>query len=137
VKTLHFGLRVTDLERSLAFYKAIGYEVVGSVPDTPLGWLTMIKLPEDEFVTIELVHDPAHKHEAIGSALSHLVIQVERMGDFVAELARRGVEVEAPTSPDGSDDFLTAWIVDPDGRRIELVQWPTGHGDGMTAADFG
>jgi len=39
-------------------------------------------------------------------------------------------------SPNGSDDFLTAWIVDPDGNRIELVQWPPGHADGMTAADF-
>ena len=31
MRTLHFGLRVADLERSLAFYRAIGYEVVGSV----------------------------------------------------------------------------------------------------------
>lgn len=34
MRTLHVGLRVTDLGRSLAFYTAIGYEVVGSVPDT-------------------------------------------------------------------------------------------------------
>jgi lactoylglutathione lyase len=32
MRTLHVGLRVTDLERSLAFYSAVGYEVVGSVP---------------------------------------------------------------------------------------------------------
>jgi lactoylglutathione lyase len=30
----------------------------------------------------------------------------------------------------------TAWTTDPDGNRIELVQWPPGHPDGMTAADF-
>ena len=136
LRTLHFGLRVTDLERSLAFYSAIGYEVVGSVPETPLGSLTMIKLPKDDFVTIELVHDPAHK-ETVGSALSHMVIQVDRIDDFIAELVRHGIEAEAPTSPEGSDDFLTSWIVDPDGRRIELVQWPAGHGDGLTASDFG
>jgi catechol 2,3-dioxygenase-like lactoylglutathione lyase family enzyme len=34
MRTLHFGLRVADLDRSLAFYAAVGYEVVGSVPDT-------------------------------------------------------------------------------------------------------
>lgn len=28
------------------------------------------------------------------------------------------------------------WITDPDGNRIELVQWPTGHADGITKADF-
>ena len=59
MRTLHFGLRVADPGRSLAFYTAVGYEVVGSVPETPLGHLTMLKLPRDEFVTIERVHDLA------------------------------------------------------------------------------
>ena len=44
--------------------------------------------------------------------------------------------MEAPDSPDGTDDFLTTWITDPDGNRIELVQWPAGHADGITAADW-
>ena len=30
----------------------------------------------------------------------------------------------------------TSWITDPDGYRIEQVQWPTGHVDGITEADF-
>jgi len=42
MRTLHFGVRVADLDRSLAFYTAIGYEIVGSVPETPLGHLTML-----------------------------------------------------------------------------------------------
>ena len=29
----------------------------------------------------------------------------------------------------------TAWVTDPDGYRIELVQWPEGHADGLSAAD--
>ena len=45
MRTLHFGLRVTDVDRSLAFYSALGYEVVGNVPETPIGHLTMLKLP--------------------------------------------------------------------------------------------
>ena len=69
MRTLHFGLHVADLDRSLAFYTTVGYEVVGSVPETPLGELTMIKLPNDEFVSIELVHDPARADEAdVGEA---------------------------------------------------------------------
>jgi len=35
MRTLHFGLRVADLDRSLAFYTAVGDEVVGGVPQTP------------------------------------------------------------------------------------------------------
>src|SRR5215212_3592641 len=104
MRTLHVGLHVADLERSLAFYRAVGYEVVGEVPGTGLGHLTMIKLPGDEFVSIELVHQPG-SGVAAGSGLSHLVIAVDSMSTTLAELAARGVHTEAPNSPDGSDGF--------------------------------
>ena len=135
MRTLHIGLRVADLERSLTFYRGLGYSVLGAVPETEFGSLTMLKLPDDEFVTLELVHDPSGGRVDPGG-LNHVVIKVESMHDTVADLAARGVHVEAPTSPDGSDDFWTAWLTDPDGYRIELVQWPTGHPDGMTEADL-
>ena len=136
MRTLHLGLRVSDRDRSLAFYTAVGYEVIGEVPDTDLGHLTMLKLPKDEFVTIEIVHDPNAQPVATETRLSHLVIQVNDMHATLSELAARGIEAEPPTSPDGTDDFKTTWIVDPDGNRIELVQWPTGHAVGMTSIDF-
>ncbi len=136
MRTLHFGLRVTDLDRSLAFYMAVGYEVVGSVRETGLGHLTMLKLPGDDFVSVELVHDPGGPPLGGGTRLSHLVIQVESVEATVAKLSSVGIDAELPTSPNGSDDFLTTWVLDPDGNRVELVQWPAGHGDGMTAEDF-
>ena len=136
MRTLHFGLRVADLDRSLAFYTAVGYEVVGSVPETPLGELTMLKLPDDEFVTIELVHDPTQADVSVSTGLSHFVIKVESLDAAISELGTRGIDVDEPGSPDGSDDVRTTWVVDPDGNRIELVQWPAGHADGMTAADW-
>jgi lactoylglutathione lyase len=130
MRTLHIGLRVADRERSLAFYTALGYEVVGEVPETSLGHLTMLKLPRDPFVSLELVHDGTPVD--LGDGLSHLVVQV----DSIRELDATGIEIEPPTSPDGTENFLTAWLSDPDGRRIELVQWPPGHAEGMTGADF-
>ena len=136
MRTLHFGIHVADLERSLAFYTAVGYEVVGSVPETGIGHLTMLKLPDDDFVTIELVHGPRRVEADRGTGLSHFVIKVESMDGTVAALAAAGIDADAPTSPDGSDDFRTAMLTDPDGNRIELVQWPAGHPDGMTAADW-
>ena len=136
MKTLHVGLHVVDLDRSLAFYTAVGYEVVGEVAETELGHLTMLKLPGDEFVAIEIVHDPNGAAVSSDTRLSHLVIQVDSMDATISELASRGVHVEPPTSPDDSEDFRTTWIADPDGNRIELVQWPAGHAKGMTAADF-
>jgi lactoylglutathione lyase len=136
MRTLHFGLRVADLERSLAFYTAVGYEVVGEVPETALGHLTMLRLPDDEFVTIELVHRPMTSTVALDTGLSHFVITVDSMGTTVTELATRGIDAEEPTSPDGSDHFLTTWITDPDGNRVELVQWPADHPAGITAGDW-
>ena len=135
MRTLHVGLWVEDLERSLDFYTRLGYEVVGTVPATELGSLTMLKLPGDEFVALELVHDPSHGRVEPGG-LHHLVIHVEDMHATVAHLAARGIEAEAPGSPDGSADFWTAWVTDPEGYRIELVQWPHGHPDGMTRSDL-
>src|SRR5687767_10917762 len=90
MRTLHVGLRVTALDRSLAFYQAVGYEVIGIVPETPIGRLIMLKLPDDEFVTIELVHDG--KPVERGTDVSHLVVQVESMADTLETLAGHGIE---------------------------------------------
>ena len=86
--------------------------------------------------TIELVHDVNQSDGDVGSGLSHFVIQVESIDSTIADLAARGIEADVATSPDGSTDFLTSSIVDPDGNTIELVQWSAGHTDGMSAADW-
>jgi lactoylglutathione lyase len=136
MRTLHIGLRVSDLERSLAFYKAIGYTVVGTVEGTPFGSLTMLRLPGDSFVTIELVHDPERGAVDVGTGINHLVVQVDSLDLIVADLAAKGVVTEPARPPDGADEPRTSWLTDPDGYRIELVQWPAGHADGITEADF-
>lgn len=135
MRTLHVGLRVADLARSTAFYSSIGYEVLGQVPATELGTLTMLKLPGDEFVALELVHDPDNGRVEPGG-LSHVVIHVEDVHATVARLAAEGLRTQEPRSPDGSADFWTAWVTDPDGYRLEFVQWPDGHPDGMTSSDL-
>ena len=96
----------------------------------------MLKLPADEFVSIELVHDPTQGEVDVATGLSHFVINVASMDATISELTRHGIDADVPSSPDGSDDFRTTWIIDPDGNRIELVQWPAGHADGITAADW-
>ena len=98
MRTLHIGLRVGDLDRSLGFYGKVGYDVVGTVPETEFGSLTMLKLPTDPFVSLELVHDPDAGTISPGG-LNHLVIQVEDMHDTVTRLAAAGVEASEPSSP--------------------------------------
>ncbi|SEH03827.1 lactoylglutathione lyase [Nonomuraea solani] len=133
MRMLHLGLRVTDLERSLAFYTALGYAELGRVPETGFGSLTMLKLPGDPFVSLELVHDPARPVKDI-AAVNHLVVQVDDLDATIADLAAKDVTAEPPAEL--GPGFRTSWLTDPDGYRIELVQWPPGHPAGMTAADF-
>jgi lactoylglutathione lyase len=135
MRTLHVGLRVNDRARSVAFYTALGYQVVGEVPETPIGHLTMLQLPRDPFVSLELVHNPSRGEVEPGD-FSHLVIAVDDVRATIAALADDGIASEAPSSPDGSDTFWTAMLTDPDGYRVELVQWPPGHPEGMTASDL-
>lgn len=71
----------------------------------------MLKLPGDGFVTIELVNDPHHDIDST-NGLSHFVAQVQSMSAALAQLAGHGVEAERPTSPEGSEDFLTSSVVD-------------------------
>jgi lactoylglutathione lyase len=136
MRTLHVGLRVSDFERSLAFYTAVGYEVIGTVEGTAYGTLTMLQLPGDDFVTIELVYDPESGEAGPGNGINHLVIQVESLEEARADLATKGIEPEPIEYPGGPTGPRTCWITDPNGYRIEVVQWPDGHADGITRADF-
>lgn len=136
MRTLFVALRVEDLSRSLSFYAALGYSVVGTVGETGIGTLTMLKLPDDPFVTLELVHDPTRGAVEIGTGIDHFVIQVESLEAMSTRLRTRGLDVPPVELPGGEDGPRTVLIRDPDGYPIEVVQWPAGHHVGMTKADF-
>jgi lactoylglutathione lyase len=133
MRTLQFGLRVADRKASVAFYTTLGYEVIGEVPESPIGHLTMLKLPDDEFVALELVHDPS-VGETAAPGFSHFAIHVESLDAAVARLDAGGIPTDPVTTP--APDLKSTTIHDPDGREIELVEWLPGHPDGMTAADW-
>ena len=136
MRTLHTAYRVTDLATSLDFYAALGYGQVGRVDIGGGASLTMLKFPGEAAVTLELLHRPADGPVAIGTGFSHLVVQVDDLAATTQALSQAGLRpgpVERPGGPDGPQ---TSWLTDPDGYRIELVQWPPGHPDGITAADF-
>ena len=137
MKTLHTAYRVQDLHRSLDFYGKIGFREIGRVPFEDGSTLVMLNLPGDgDVVTLELVHDPGLESLEIGNGFSHIVVQVDDLDATLADLAAKRVAFEAPQRPGGEDGPKTSFVPDPDGYRIELVEWPPGHPDGMTRADF-
>jgi lactoylglutathione lyase len=136
MRTLHPAYRVTNLAASIAFYTALGYSEVGRVDVGDGVTLTMLKLPGDEVVALELVHRATDEEVEVGTGFSHLAVQVDDLSATIEALSQAGLRpgpVERPGGPDGPQ---TAWLTDPDGYRIELVQWPPGHAYGITAADF-
>jgi lactoylglutathione lyase len=89
----------------------------------------------DTVVISGLVDDPTEDSVGCGG-LSHFVVRVEDLHATVGRLAARGIEAAEPGSPDGSEDFWTSWVYDPDRHRIGLAQWPSGYADGMTRGDL-
>ena len=123
MRTLHFGLRVADLDRSLAL------SVEDDGPGVPASEQAFLF---DPFVRgVQTLSEPG-----LGLGLTFVRETVEAMDATINELAERGIDADVPVSPDGSDDFRTTWVIDPDGNRIELVQWPADHADGITADDW-
>jgi lactoylglutathione lyase len=137
VRTLHPAYRVTDLAESLDFYAALGYEQVGRVDLGDGVTLTMLKFANDVAVALELVHRPSEGSVVKGSGFSHLAVQTDDLSATIEALTKAGLSPGPVERPGGADGPQTSWLIDPDGYRIELVQWPPGHADGITAADFG
>jgi len=137
LRTLHAAYRVTDLPISIDFYATLGYEPVGRVDLGVGASLTMLKFADEQVVTLELIHRPADGPVDVGTGFSHLAVQVDNLTTTIEALLKAGLTPAPLERPGGPDGPLTSWLTDPDGYRIELVQWPPGHPYGITAADFG
>jgi lactoylglutathione lyase len=125
MKTILFALRVSDLERSLAFYRTVGYTELSTVPFEDGSTLVWLKLPDEAAVSLELVHRPADGPIEVGG-FEHFAIEVDWLTATIDRLSAAGLEPASPELPGGPDGPKTSWLTDPDGYRVELVEWPSG-----------
>ncbi len=125
MKTILFALRVSDLERSLAFYRAVGYTELGTVPFDDGSSLVWFKLPGETSVSLELVHTPGAGPVEAGG-FEHFAIEADSLDTTLERLTAAGLNPGAPELPGGPEGPKTSWLTDPDGYRIELVEWPPG-----------
>jgi lactoylglutathione lyase len=72
MKTLFVAYRVTDLDRSLGFYTALGYVELGRVEVGDGTRLVILKFPGEPAASLELVHRPANARIDVGSGFDHL-----------------------------------------------------------------
>jgi lactoylglutathione lyase len=124
MKTILFALRVSDLERSLAFYTAVGYVTLSTIPFDDGSSLVWLRLPAEQSVSLELVHRPADGPVQV-SGFEHFAIEVDALAETIERLTAGGLqpgELELPGGPEGPK---TTWLIDPNGYRIELVEWPS------------
>ena len=124
----HANIRITDAAASLRFYRAIGLDHVGTLALGPGYTLLFVGEPGGDAV-LELVvnetTDPAYDRSP-GSG--HVGIEVDDMTAALAALSGLGGHPEAaPAPPAGRQDLgPIAFVRDPDGVRVELLQrpWP-------------
>jgi lactoylglutathione lyase len=123
MKTILFALRVSELDRSLAFYTAVGYVKLSTIPLDDGSSLVWLRLPAEESVSLELVHRPAAGPVEPGG-FEHFAIEVDSLTETIDRLTAAGLQPGELELPGGPDSPKICWLVDPDGYRIELVEWP-------------
>ena len=119
---VHTCLRVVDPEASLRFYAALGFERRGRV-NFKTAYNIYLGLPGGGD-TLELtVNRGRVEPYDLGDAYNHMALAVEDIDAVLAGLEPLGVRPERPPyHPGDRDDVpLIAFVVDPDGYRIELI----------------
>jgi lactoylglutathione lyase len=125
-RLLHTMIRVRDLDASLNFYtKLLGMKLLRK-RDYPTGKFTLAFVgygDESSNAVIELTHNWDQKEPyALGTAFGHLAIAVPDVYKACEQLAAAGVKVPRPAGPMAHGGSVIAFIEDPDGYRIELIE---------------
>lgn len=130
-RLLHTMLRVADLERSLRFYTGLLGMSLLRLEHYPNDRFTLAFVgyrPEATDACIELTHNwdtYAYQH---GTAYGHIALAVDDVIKCCAQLQAAGVAVVRPAgpmrswSPESSTTECIAFIEDPDGYRVELIE---------------
>jgi len=123
---LHTMIRVFDLEKSIEFYtNHLGMTLLRR-KDYPTGEFTLAFVgygDEDSNAVIELTHNWGQKEPyQLGTAFGHLAVGVPDIYGTCERLAKAGVKIPRPPGPMKHGGSVIAFIEDPDGYKIELIE---------------
>lgn len=119
----HVAIKVTDLDRTLEFYTGkLGFaEMMRLNHDDGSVWLVYLRITDDQYLE---VFTGAENDRAPGwnaNGMNHMCLAVDDVQRLVGELEAVGIPLLLPLKR-ALDGNLQAWIEDPDGNRIELMQ---------------
>jgi lactoylglutathione lyase len=118
---IHTCYRIGDVERSLAFYAALGFEELRRM-DLPDGAMNVfVGLPGDG-PRLELTKNPGVESYELGTGYGHIAITADDLDATLGRLAEQGIEPEKPPYTVREGGSRLCFVRDPDGYRIELIE---------------
>jgi lactoylglutathione lyase len=124
-RMLHTMIRVGDLDKSIDFYtRLLGMKLLRK-RDVPAGKYTLAFVgygDESDNAVIELTYNYGKDKYEMGTAFGHLAIGMPDVYGACEKLAKEGVKIPRPAGPVQHGTTVIAFVEDPDGYKIELIQ---------------
>ena len=118
---IHTCYRIGDIDRSVAFYEALGFEEMGRHPIRDEAINVFMGLPDDG-ARLELTYNHGVDSYELGTGYNHIAITAADLDATLANLAEQGIEPEKPPYTVRAGGNRICFVRDPDGYRIEIIE---------------
>ena len=122
MELIHTCYRITDPERSVAFYEALGLEKRRELPIRDEAVNYFLGVPGQDGPELELTYNFGVDSYELGTAYGHVALTVDDMDGTLERLAGEGIEPERPPYTVREGGSRLCFVRDPDGYRIELIE---------------
>jgi lactoylglutathione lyase len=120
MELIHTCYRITDPDRSIAFYRALGFEERRRLPIRDEAMNIYMGLPGDGD-RLELTYNYGVEEYDLGNGYGHIAITVDDIDATLEQLAGQGIAPERPPYTVSEGGSRLCFVRDPDGYRIELI----------------
>ncbi len=121
---IHTCYRILEIDRSVAFYEALGFNEIRRAPIRDEAVNVFMNLPEDgDEPRLELTYNNGRTDPyEIGTGYGHIAITTDDLDATLSELGQQGIEPEKPPYTIRAGGSRICFVRDPDGYRIELIE---------------
>ena len=122
MELIHTCYRITDPERSVAFYEALGLEKRRELPIRDEAVNYFLGVPGQDSPELELTHNFGVDSYELGTAYGHVALTVDDLDGTLSRLGEQGIEPEREPYTVREGGSRLCFVRDPDGYRIELIE---------------